>query len=148
MPSIVVSKQLTVSPDALWAVLADFADVSWIPGSPAVAVDGAGPGMTRRIQGSDGDQIVETLLWVKPEKRTLSYEITNSPLPVARFQAVVRVTEGNGADPGAGCVVIWDVDYEPEGDDTSARGAIDGVYAMMADWLGEAATRPATNSAD
>lgn len=140
---LIVSKQLTVSPDALWAVLANFGDVAWIPGSPAVDVDGDGPGMKRTIQGGSGQPVVETLLWIKPDDRQLSYEIANSPLPVTTFVAVVTVTLANGADPGAGATITWNVEYEPDGDDTAARAAIEGVYAMMADWLQEAATSKA-----
>ena len=140
MPTIIVSKQVTVSPDALWAVLADFGDVAWIPGAPAVEVDGDGAGMQRRIQGGDGQPIVETLLWIKPDDRALSYEITNNPLPVTKFVAVVTVTLANGADPGAGAAVTWNVEYESDGDDAAARDAIEGVYGMMADWLQDAAT--------
>jgi hypothetical protein len=143
MPTIIVSKQLTVSPDALWAVLADFGNVGWIPGSPAVAVNGDGPGMARRIRGSDGEPIVETLLWVKPDDRALSYDITNNPLPVTKFVAVVTVTLANGADPGAGAAITWNVEYEPDGDDAAAREAIAAVYGMMADWLQDAATSKA-----
>lgn len=140
MPTLIVSKQLAASPDALWAVLADFGDVAWIPGSPPVDVDGDGPGMKRRIRGGDGQSIVETLLWIKPDDRALSYEITNNPLPVSKFVAVVRVTMADGADPGAGASITWEVEYEPDGDDDAARAAIEGVYGMMADWLQDAAT--------
>ncbi|GAC1400525.1 MAG: hypothetical protein NVSMB60_14100 [Mycobacterium sp.] len=140
MPTIIVSKQLAASPDALWALLADFGNVAWIPAPPAVEVEGDGPGMRRKIQGSDGRPIVETLLWIKPDSRALSYEITNNPLPVARFVAVVTVALANGADPGGGACVTWEVEYEPDGDDAAARDAIDSVYGMMADWLQDAAT--------
>lgn len=143
MPTLIVSKQVTVSPDALWAVLADFGDVAWIPGSPVVDVDGDGPGMKRTIQGGSGQPVAETLLWIKPADRALSYEIANSPLPVTKFVAVVTVTLANGADPGAGATITWNVEYEPDGDDTAARAAIEGVYGMMADWLQDAATSKA-----
>jgi Polyketide cyclase / dehydrase and lipid transport len=128
MATITVSKQLAVSADALWAMLADFGNVSWIPGVSGVRVEGQGPGMSRMISGSSGDPIVETLLWIKPDGRALAYEIKNNPLPVSRFQAVVTVTEHDGIDgracnPASGptSLATWDVDYDPEGDDAAAR---------------------------
>jgi hypothetical protein len=139
MPNIVVSKHTTASADAVWAMLADFGNMSWIPGGLDVRVEGSGPGMTRRIIGSSGDPIIETLLWAKPEERALSYEITNNPLPVTRFLAVVTVTPDGGPDSAAGAVLTWDVDYEPDRDDADARTAIAAVYGSIADWLADAA---------
>lgn len=136
MASITVSKDVAASAEAVWRLLADFADVRWIPVINDVEVEGDGPGMSRRIRGSaDGDPTVETLLWARPEQRQISYRITNNPLPVSRFETVVSVI-GSGAD---GCRVEWDVDYEPSGDDASARESIESVYGMMADWLAAAA---------
>ncbi|MCV7257217.1 SRPBCC family protein [Mycobacterium shimoidei] len=135
MPTMTVSKDVAASADAVWRLLADFADVRWIPVINDVEVEGEGPGMSRRIRGStDGEPTVETLLWVLPEQRQISYRITNNPLPVNRFEAVVSVI-GSGA---GGCRVEWEVDYEPSGDDTSARESIELVYGMMADWLAAA----------
>jgi hypothetical protein len=141
MATITVSKQVAVPANALWAMLADFGNVSWIPGVTDVRVEGQGPGMSRTISGSAADPIVETLLWIKPDGRALAYEIKNNPLPVSRFQAVVTVTEHDGNDVRAGgsaSTATWDVDYDPEGDDATARGAIEAVYGTMADWLEDA----------
>jgi hypothetical protein len=140
MPTMIVTKQLTAPVDALWELLADFADVSWLPGQPDVRIDGEGPGMRRTISGSGGDPIIETLLWTRPQERALSYEIENNPLPVKRFRAVITVTPANGTDPSPGSALTWDVDYEPSGDDAAARHAIESVYGMMAGWLQDAVT--------
>lgn len=129
-----VSKQLTASAATVWAILADFGSVEWIPGLGGVEVDGQGSGMCRRIHGSGSTPIVETLLWIKPEQRALAYEITDNPLPVSRFAAVVSVSE-SADDASDGSAVAWDIEYEPEGDDGAAREAIEAVYGMMADWI-------------
>lgn len=136
MPTTTVCKDVAAPADAVWALLADFGDVRWIPMDVKVEVEGAGPGMRRKILGSGDEPAVETLLWIRPDERRLSYEITNIPLPVNRFTAVVFVTESHG-----GCRVGWEVDYEPSGDDAEARGSIEMVYGMMADWLRDAATQ-------
>ena len=143
MPSITVSKQITAPAEAVWALLADFADVTWIPGAAKVEVEGEGPGMSRKIYGAGDTPIVETLLWVEPEHRRLAYEIANNPMPVNRFEAVVSVTGPD--DTGDGCHIGWDVDYEPAGEDASARESIELVYTMMADWLRDAANAAAAS---
>lgn len=129
-----VSKRLKAPAEAVWAVLADFGKVEWIPGVGEVEVDGDGPGMCRRIGGSGATPVVETLLWMKPESRSLAYEITDNPLPVRKFVAVATVSEAV-EDVSQRSTVAWEIDYEPDGDDTAAREAIDAVYGMMADWI-------------
>lgn len=133
MSSITIQKQLRVPAAALWATLADFGNVDWIPGAGDVTVEGDGPGMQRVLSASGPTPIVERLLWIEPAARKLSYEITNNPLPVSRFVAVATVSDG-GTDPGVS-TVAWHVDFEPAGDDDSARGAIEAVYNLMAGWI-------------
>ncbi|OBI72693.1 SRPBCC family protein [Mycobacterium asiaticum] len=134
MPTLSVRKRLEAPAGTVWAILADFGRVDWIPGVGEVEVDGDGPGMCRRIGGSGGTPVVETLLWIEPESQTLSYEITDNPLPVQRFVAVATVSEPAGGVPN-GSTVAWEIDYEPDGDDSAAREAIEAVYGMMADWI-------------
>jgi hypothetical protein len=135
MATMTVSKRIGAPADEVWAILADFADVSWIPVAGEVSVEGEGPGMRRLIGGSGTTPVAETLLWIKPELKALSYEIADNPLPVNRFLAVVTVKDADGAS-----TATWDIQYEPEGDDADARTAIETVYGMMADWLADAAT--------
>lgn len=131
-----VSKRIDASSDIIWALLADFADVSWIPVAGDVTVEGDGPGMTRRIGGSGAQPIVETLLWLRPDKRTLAYAIENNPLAPGRFEATVAV---DGDDP---TIAKWDIEYESGDDDAATREGIEVVYQMIADWLRDAATSP------
>jgi hypothetical protein len=135
MATMTVKKRISAAADKVWAILADFADVSWIPITGEVHVEGDGPGMRRFIGGSGAAPVVETLLWIKPEQKSLSYEIADNPLPVSRFEAVVTVSDAGGT----ASTVTWDVDYDPVGDESEARGAVELVYAMMADWLAESA---------
>lgn len=135
MSTMTVSKHIGAPAEKVWAILADFANVDWIPVAGEVSVEGDGPGMRRLIGGSGSTPVAETLLWIKPEQKALSYEIADNPLPVTRFVAVVTVTETEGAS-----TATWDVEYEPEGDDADTRGAIETVYGMMAGWLADAAT--------
>lgn len=137
MATMTVSKHIAAPAEAVWAVLADFASVGWIPGAGDVQIEGEGPGMRRIIHGSGTTPVTETLIWVKPEQQALSYEIANSPLPVSKFRAVVTVKSGNRID--AGSTATWDVEYEPIGDGESARGGIQLIYDSMAGWLEQAA---------
>ena len=138
MPTMTVSKDIAARADAVWAILANFGDVRWIPMDIRVEVEGEGPGMCRKIHGSGDNPTVETLAWIRPAQKRLAYEITNNPLPVNRFETVVFVADSSVAD--GGCRIGWEVDYEPSGDDASARESIELVYGMMAGWIEDAAT--------
>ena len=132
-----VRKDIAASVETVWALLADFGDVKWIPVAGDVEVEGSGPGMRRKIRGSGATPVIETLRWIEPAQRRLAYEITNNPLPVDRFETVVSVTDSPHSPDK--CQIGWEIDYEPSGDDASARESIEAVYGMMADWLVEAA---------
>lgn len=139
MPQIAITREVDASAAEVWAVLADFADVSWIPVAGRVDIAGEGIGMSRSIHGSGEKPVVETLTRLDPERRELGYRIADNPLPVSRFEALVSVGRG----PGSGSEVTWNVDYEPSGstdaDAHAARQAIEAVYGMMAGWLADAA---------
>lgn len=137
MATLTVRKHIAAPAEAVWAILADFANVGWIPVAGEVQIEGEGPGMRRIIHGGAGTPVIETLIWVEPEQNALSYEIANSPLPVSRFQAVVTVTRDDGGDLSS--TATWDIDYEPIGDDAGARGGIELIYDTMAGWLADAA---------
>ncbi len=142
MPRIVVVKGVEAPAVAAWELLADFADVSWIPVIGDVEIDGDGIGMTRRINASSDQPILETLTHLDEERMELGYSIAHNPLPVSRFEALVTVRPAAG---GSGSDITWNVDYDPDGSDeaaaVAAREAIEAVYGMMAGWLADAATQ-------
>jgi hypothetical protein len=136
MASITVTKEIAAPAAKVWALLADFGNVSWIPLAADVAVDGSGPGMRRHIRGGGSDRIIERLVSIEPGEHTLCYSIDeNNPLPVHRYEATVHVSpKGDGRT-----VIQWDVSFEPSHDEGEAASAIGAIYDMMATWLETAA---------
>ncbi|HKV18647.1 MAG TPA: SRPBCC family protein [Mycobacterium sp.] len=138
MPRIAILKEVDAPVETVWALLADFADVSWIPVAGRVEVEGEGIGMSRSIYGSGERPAVETLTLLDHEARRLGYSIADIPLPVARFEALVSV---DAADSGS--AITFDVDYDPlgpsEADADAAKQAVEAVYGMIAGWLADAA---------
>lgn len=138
MPRIAIVKEVDVPAAAVWALLADFADVSWIPVVERVEVTGEGIGMSRSIFGGSDRPAVETLTLLDHDHMRLGYSIADVPLPVSRFEALVSVA---AAMPGA--AITFDVDYDPlgpaEADAEAARQAVEAVYGLMAGWLADAA---------
>ncbi len=135
MPRIVITKEVDAPAPAVWALLADFADVSWIPVAGRVDVDGAGIGMSRSIHGSGDRPVIETLTHLDQDRMLLGYSIADNPLPVSRFDALVSVRPAD-----AGASITWEVDYDPADptESDAARDAVEAVYEMMAGWLADA----------
>ncbi len=142
MPRIVIAKEVEAPVGTVWALLADFADVSWIPVAGRVDVDGSGVGMRRAIHGAGDRPVVETLTHFDGDRMELGYSITDNPLPVSRFEALVSVHPS----PGGAAEITWTVDYDPAGPEEAdaAQQAIEAVYGMMAGWLADAATQART----
>ena len=93
--------------------------------------------MRRHIRGGGTAPVVERLVSIDPDRRTLSYSIDeNNPMPVHRYEATVRVS----SDGQSRAVLRWDVSFEPSGDEGEAVSAIEGIYGIMAGWLEAAAS--------
>ena len=136
MASITVTKEITAPAAKVWALLADFGNVSWIPVAGDVVADGSGPGMRRHIRGAGGAPVVERLVSIAPAERMLCYSIDeNNPMPVGRYEATVRVFPMNDGRTR----IVWDVSFEPSGDEGEAVTVIQSIYEMMATWLETAA---------
>lgn len=139
MASTTVTREIAGEAAAVWALLADFGDVSWIPLAEGVVVEGSGPGMRRTIQGPEGPPVVERLIGIESDRRTLTYSIDeNNPLPVRSYEATVRVSPAGAA----GSAITWDVSFAPRGDVAVAEQAIAAIYGLMATWLEAAASAP------
>ncbi len=141
MPELTVNADINAPAEVVWAILADFGDISWIPLAEKVEVSGKGVGMSRSIYGGGDRPVVETLTSVAPERMTLGYEIADNPLPVSRFEALVSVA---AQSPGSS-TLTWKVDYDASGDNEddvkAARESVEAVYGMMAGWIADAAVR-------
>jgi hypothetical protein len=128
----IVKKRLDVSASRLWKLVADFAEVSWMPGVEA-EIHGEGPGMVRVL--GDGDSGVhERLESLDEAQRRLVYTIPrNNPLPLASYRATMVVSEvGDGAE------LRWSCEFEPKDvTEEQARAAVEGIYGTMIGWISD-----------
>ena len=78
----------------------------------------------RRLNLAGGGTIVEKLEHVDDKERLYTYSIISGPLPVANYEATLRVR-----DDGAGCSVEWSSEFEPSGaPEGDATAVIRQVY--------------------
>lgn len=136
-----VTESVTVaaSPAKVWAVLGDF---SGLPGwHPAVAttdiVDGTDNkiGAVRSVATKDGARLVEKLLGYDATRHTMTYRISESPLPVTNYVSTLSV-----APSGSGSLVTWKSTFKRDRnakgvDDAKAKEIVAGIYKAGFDGL-------------
>jgi mxaD protein len=124
------SVKIDASSSTVWAKVADFGDLgAW---HPAVAkteiVEGTDNkvGAKRVLTLQDGGKINETLTAYSVNKKSLSYEITESVLPVSDYKSTLSVKSA-GKNKS---VVTWVASFKHKdgSDDKTATGAINGVF--------------------
>jgi carbon monoxide dehydrogenase subunit G len=124
MAKIEVNREYTASADAVWERLADFGNMSWMPGVESCSLEGQGVGAVRAI--SMGPMTIkERLESFDAGGRKLTYSIVEGPLPTENYLATITVSE-----QGSGCRVDWTATFDlPEGIDEGAIAqAVSGSY--------------------
>ena len=131
----VVTRTLEADPSAVWTLLGDLANISWMPPTNRVELDGSGPGMRRHIYGSTDTPVTEELVSHDEEGRSFVYRIVaNNPLPADPYTVTADVASG----PGGTSVETWSIEFESEDPEAVVRG-LDVIYPMIAGWLEDAA---------
>lgn len=100
----------TASPEKLWSLVSDFGGLAGImPGIESCEMEGEGIGAVRRIPMAGG-VVVESLDAFDAEARTLTYSISEAPLPFADYSASMAVeAEGEGSK------LTWTGTFHPAG---------------------------------
>lgn len=117
------------------------ADTVWKAASPDFCgIGGFHPALASCVLSSDrsvrtltlkgGGTIVEKQTAWDDARRSYSYEITDSPLPVSDYSATFSV-----ADSQSGSTVTWTAAFEPVGDEAEATKVIEGIFKSGLDAL-------------
>lgn len=128
--SLSVSREVTVdvAPDTAWKLVGNFDGLDvWHPAIKTSTQQGSGTraGSTRVLTLGDGAKVDEKLVSYSATKRSYTYAITKSPLPVKNYVATISVTAG--ADGKS--VVKWASTFDAAGaPDAKATEVIGGVY--------------------
>ncbi|MBW0119128.1 SRPBCC family protein, partial [Pseudonocardia abyssalis] len=113
------SAVIAASAEEVWSVIRDFDGLpAWMPAIAASSLDTDGTaaevGAVRRLTLGDGGTVVERLLVLDDLARSQTYEILESPFPVRRYVATVRVAPVT--DTGQAFVEWW-TDFDSEAAD-------------------------------
>lgn len=138
--------EIAAPPEAVWARVGDFQDMSWHPA--VFATEGEGGNeidatRTLTLGGEGGPTIAEELYKYDDAKRTYSYRITDvdvTTLPVTNYSSHLTVKEGDAG----GSLVEWrgafyrgdpNNDPPPELNDEAAIAAVTEIYRAGLDAL-------------
>jgi carbon monoxide dehydrogenase subunit G len=125
MGSIAIEEEIAASAETAWKSIGDFAGISsWMPGIEQCDVEGEGLGAVRTVQMGP-IKIVEKLEALDDAARSISYSITEGPLPVQNYLATIQVSEA-----GTGCRIDWTARFDlPEGvEEAAIAPALEGAY--------------------
>lgn len=125
MSDVSMSTRLAVPAQQVWQLIGGWNAVAdWHPGVEKSELEGGGE--VRRLSIAGGGTFVEKLVHHDDGSRSYSYEIVDSPLPVANYRATITV----GEDP-EGCKVTWSSNFDPAGaSETDAAAMVRGIYEM------------------
>lgn len=130
--------EIDAPPAAVWAVVGNFGDMSWLPGvTKTEAEGGTTPEQAKRtLHLASGGVIEETLTKYNPEGMSLSYKIDKvdpKDLPVNNYSSTITVTPADGGKStvewrGAFYRAFMNNDPPPELSDEAALKAVTDIY--------------------
>ena len=135
MVEVRVEGELKFSAEKVWAVIADFGNVSWVPGVQKVELEGEGVGMVRHLTVPTFPQLHERLDAIDHEKLILDYSIPEvAYIHLKNYRARAQVSELENER----CRVVWSCQAEVDGaDDAQATAETEAFYGAILTWIGE-----------
>ena len=139
MVSVRSEREFDVDSGMLWAILADFGNIGWIPGIEKVELEGDGVGMIRHVTAPGMPMLHERMDAIDHDEMILDYSVPAVEyLKVKNYRARARVV----ALEGGRCRLIWSCESEPDGvTEAQATANSEAFYAMVMGWIGDALAR-------
>jgi len=135
MVEVSIEREFDYPSERLWAVIADFGNVSWVPGVQKVELEGEGVGMIRHLTITDDQQYHERLEAIDHAGMILDYSLPVVPfIQVKDYSAKAQVF----ALDGERCKVVWSCKAEADGaDEAQATTNTELFYESILTWIGD-----------
>lgn len=139
MVEVTVERELNFGAEKVWAIIADFGNVSWVPGIEKVELEGEGVGMVRHLTVPVFPQLHERLDAIDHEKMILDYSVPAVAfIHLKDYKARAKVSELEGER----CRLVWSCNAEADGvDDEQAISETEAFYASIMTWIGDALSK-------
>ncbi len=121
------SVEVKAAPAAAWAAIEDFCSIKdWHPVIGQCEQFEEQGELRRRLTTKDGGVLLERRTANDPAAMSMSYEILESPLPVANYQSTMQVSP-----QGEGAVITWSSSFEAkDAPDDKAVEVMTGIYKL------------------
>ena len=133
MVEVRIERELEFDADEVWGLVADFGNVSWVPGIEKVELEGEGTGMVRHLTVPVFPPLHERLDAIDHELRVLEYSIPSvAYIQVESYRARAQVID---IGPGR-CRVLWSCQAEAQGaSEAVASDKTRAFYEAMLGWI-------------
>jgi len=133
MVEVSVERELEFGAETVWALIADFGDLRWVPGIEKIELEGEGVGMIRHLTVPVFPQLHERLDTLDHDNRVLEYSIPAVRyIQVKNYRARAQVTELEGDR----CRVRWSCRADADGaDEEQAAARVGAFYESMLTWI-------------
>jgi hypothetical protein len=130
-----MTRTFDASADAVWKTISDFSIVDqYVKGITQSKTEGRGVGVIRRIKFREHAEVVERLEALDEEKKTLTYSVLRTPLPMEGYVATMKV-EDLGGDR---CELVWESTFKTEiAQEVRIKKIIERLYTAGFEGLGE-----------
>jgi len=120
------SVEVAATPEQVWQAIGDFCSIAeWHPAVTRCAASDQDGATLRTLTTVDGAVLVERRVQHSEEGMSYSYQIVESPLPVADYEATLAVMDSAG-----GSLITWSGEFAARGAaDAEARALIEELYA-------------------
>ena len=124
MSKVSMKTEVPAGAEQIWQLIGQFnALPDWHPAIEKSELEEGG--QVRKLTLAGGGTIVERLVESDEGERVYTYTIESSPLPVANYQATIRVRDGEGGR----AEVEWSSEFEASGaPENEAVDTIRGIY--------------------
>jgi hypothetical protein len=136
-----VERELGFGAEEVWAVIADFGNVDWVPGVEKVELEGEGVGMIRHLTVPVYPPLHERLDAIDQREMVLDYSIPAvAYLQVKNYRARAQVFELEGQR----CRVRWSGWAEADQvDEATAAAKTEAFYESILTWISDFLNRKA-----
>jgi hypothetical protein len=132
MATFSITRSFDDAAEAVWKTISDFGGIGRFFPVAKCELKGSGVGAVRTITTNEGAVLVERLESSDARARTLSYSITESPLPFTNYLATMRLRE---LGPKR-CELAWSASYEPKGaTEQDVNAILNGVFSTGCDGI-------------
>lgn len=135
MVDVQIEREYEFAADEVWAVIADFGNVSWVPGIEKVDLEGDGVGMIRHRTVPVFPQLHERLDAIDHERKVIEYSIPAVEyISVKNYRARAQVVD---LEHGR-CRVLWSCKAEAQGaSEAEAGDKTRAFYEAMLGWIAD-----------